>query len=215
MKVKTMITVQDGSNASLPTRSTLLGRLKEWNDSASWHDFFHSYNRAIFGIALKRGMTRVEAEEVVQETMVAVAKHMPEFTYDRAVGSFKAWLFTIARRSIGKQLDKRSKSPSPSPELESEDVAETPNDCIDPVSGLEQQWEEEWRQSLLDMAMDRIRRKVKPKQFQMFDLYVNQRLPMEQVTRLLNVNAAQVYMAKMRILPLLRQEVANLEKQMI
>lgn len=210
-----MITVQDDSNASLPTRSTLLGRLKEWNDSASWHDFFHSYNRAIYGIALKRGMTRVEAEEVVQETMVAVAQQMPDFTYDRALGSFKAWLFTIARRSIGKQLNKRAKSASKASDTESDEFSRTLEDCAEPVSGLEQQWDEEWRQSLMEMAMDRIRRKVKPKQFQMFDLYVNQQLPMEQVTRLLNVNSAQIYMAKMRILPLLRQEVANLEKQMI
>lgn len=210
-----MTTVQDESNAFLPTRSSLLVRLKQWNDSASWNEFFHSYNRSILNLGLKRGLTRAEAEEVVQETMVAVAHRMPEFTYDRAVGSFKGWLFTITRRAIGKQINKRSPdslkpiAPAGSGSLDILD------DCEDPTPGLEQQWDEEWRRSILQLAMDRVRSRVKPKQFQMFDLYVTQQLPMEQVTRMLNVNSAQVYMAKLRISPMIRVEVSALEKQLV
>lgn len=209
-----MITVQDESNAFLPTRSSLLVRLKEWNDSASWDEFFNSYNRSILSLGLKRGLTRYEAEEVVQETMLAVARQMPGFTYDRTLGSFKGWLFTITRRAIGKQLTKRLSKANSSIHAgnEASDVLET---FADPTPGLEQQWDEEWRLSLLQIAMDRVRRKVKPKQFQMFDLYVTQQLPMDQVTRMLNVNAAQVYMAKLRIAQMIRHEVSALEKKLI
>lgn len=209
-----MITVQDDSSAFLPTRSSLLVRLKEWNDSGSWDEFFHSYNRSILNLGLKRGLTRSEAEEVVQETMLAVARQMPGFTYDRALGSFKGWLFTITRRAIGRQLAKRLASSNTggpaggnSPELL--------DTLVDPTPGLEQQWDEEWRLSLLQIAVDRVRRKVKPKQFQMFDLYVTQHLTMDHVTRMLNVNSAQVYMAKLRITQMIRHEVSALEKKLI
>lgn len=209
-----MITVQDESNAFLPTRSSLIFRLKEWGDSASWDEFFNSYNRSIFSLGLKRGLTRSEAEEVVQETMLAVARRMPDFTYDRAVGTFKGWLFTVTRRAIGKQLTKRLSAPATS--LDSgTDAPEMLDTYADPTPGLEKQWDEEWRQNLLQMAMDRVRRKVKPKQFQMFDLYVTQQLPMDQVTRMLNVNSAQVYMAKLRISPMIRHELSSLEKKLI
>ena len=63
--------------------------------------------------------------------------------------------------------------------------------------------------------MDRVRRRIKPKQYQMFDLYVTQHMPMEGVTRILNVNSAQVYMAKLRVASLIRQEVGLLEQKLI
>ncbi|MBK8000692.1 MAG: sigma-70 family RNA polymerase sigma factor [Verrucomicrobia bacterium] len=209
-----MITVQEESNAFLPTRSSLLVRLKEWDDAASWDEFFKSYNRSILGLGLKRGLTRSEAEEVVQETMFAVARQMPDFNYNRAVGSFKSWLFTITRRAIGKQLTKRLSTPTSSPEAGS-DSMESLSSYADPTPGLEEQWDQEWRQNIVQIAMDRVRRKVKPKQFQMFDLYVTQHLPMDQVTRMLNVSSAQVYMAKLRISPMIRHEVSALEKKLI
>ncbi len=209
-----MITVQDESNAFLPTRSSLIGRLKEWNDSASWDEFFNSYSRSILSLGLKRGLTRSEAEEVIQETMLAVARQMPEFTYDRTLGSFKGWLFTITRRAIGKQLAKRLSGIQAGVATigDANDALEA---YADPTPGLEQQWDEEWRLSLLQIAVDRVRRKAKPKQFQMFDLYVTQQLPMNHVTGMLNVNSAQVYMAKLRISQMIRHELSALEKKLI
>jgi len=41
-------------------------------------------------VALRGGLTRAEAEDVVQETLISVAKHMPTFKYDPTIGSFKA-----------------------------------------------------------------------------------------------------------------------------
>ena len=210
-----MITVQDDSDSFLPTRSSLLFRLKEWKDSASWDEFFQAYNKSIHKIAIGRGLTRIEAEEVVQETMVAVARQMPEFSYDRAIGSFKSWLFTITRRSIGKHLKKRLTGDAPPTNPGQTDVTEELESYIDPAPGLEQQWDEEWRLNLIHLAMDRVRRRIKPKQYQMFDLYVTQHLPMEQVTKMLNVNTAQVYMAKLRVSAMVRHEVTILEKKLI
>src|SRR5262245_16292279 len=83
------------SSEFLPTRSSLLQRLKGWDNDSDWREFFETYKRSIHGLAMKCGLTHAEAEEVVQNTMVAVAKQMPEFEYDRRVGSFKGWLFTI------------------------------------------------------------------------------------------------------------------------
>lgn len=212
-----MLTVQDQTDSFLPTRSSLLIRLKQWNDKTSWDQFFDNYNRSIFRLGLKRGLTRVEAEEVVQETMVAVARQMPEFTYDRAVGSFKGWLYTITRRAIGKQLEKRltdQKRRADPPQSDSS--GEQPFENVpDPSLDFDLQWDREWKQNILQIAIDRVRQKVKPKQFQMFDLFVTQQLPMTQVTRMLNVNRAQVYMAKLRIAPLLRSEITALEKELI
>lgn len=208
-----MSTPSDNRSEFLPTRSSLLERLRAWDNEADWKVFFDTYQRSILGLGKRCGLTHGEAEEVVQETMLAVAKQMPEFEYDRTIGSFKGWLFTITRRAITKQLAKRGRTPShplpgPDPTAELELMP-------DPAPGFEERWEEDWRRNLIEMAVDRVRRRISPKQFQMFDLYVHQQVPMERVTRLLNVNAAQVYMAKLRVSAAIRREVAALEKRLI
>jgi hypothetical protein len=76
---------------------------------------------------------------------------------------------------------------------------------------LEKLWNEEWQQNLLRAALERVKCNVSPKQFQMFDLYVTQQWPMALVTSTLGVNAAQVYMAKMRVGRLLRTEIKTIE----
>lgn len=82
---------RDGADM-ISTRSSLLGRLKNWEDNESWQQFFDCYWQLIYRFARQRGLNHEEAPEVVQETSVAVAKHIGRFKYDRAVCSFKTWL---------------------------------------------------------------------------------------------------------------------------
>jgi RNA polymerase sigma factor (sigma-70 family) len=203
------------TGAFLPTRSSLLEQLKTRDNEAGWKEFFDTYQRSILGLAMKCGLSRSEAEEVVQDTMVAVARKMPDFEYDRSIGSFKGWLFTITRRAVAKQLCKRQSGRLVEAGEEDSELGQYADQFPDPAPGFEERWEEDWRHNLLDMAMDRVRRRTKPKQFQMFDLYVTQQLPMDQVTQILNVNAAQVYMAKLRISSAVRHELAHLQKKLI
>ena len=87
---------QLGDDELIPTRTTLIQRLKNWEDQSSWQDFFDTYWKLIYGVARKGGLTATEAQDVVQETMISVARQMPTFKYDRAIGSFKAWLLAKA-----------------------------------------------------------------------------------------------------------------------
>jgi RNA polymerase sigma-70 factor (ECF subfamily) len=88
----------DESDEFLPTRVSLLGRLKDWGDQQSWQDFCDTYHRLIHSVALKAGLTQDEAQDVVQETVLTVAKKAGDFRADRAKGSFKGWLMVITRR---------------------------------------------------------------------------------------------------------------------
>lgn len=91
----------------LPTRASLLKRLRNWQDQASWQDFFNTYWKLIYGVARKAGLTDAEAQDVLQETLVSVAKHIPTFKYDPTIGSFKAWLLNMTRWRIVGQFRKR------------------------------------------------------------------------------------------------------------
>src|SRR5690349_11679170 len=90
-----------------PTRRSLLDRLKNYEDKESWMEFYRLYSGLIYSVALKAGLSATEAEEVLQETCIGVAKKMPGFKYDPEIGSFKSWLLHTTRWRIADQFKKR------------------------------------------------------------------------------------------------------------
>lgn len=199
------------------TRRTLIERLKNWQDNDSWEDFFQTYGRLIYGVAIKSGLTDAEAQDVVQETVLTVSKNIREFEYDPARGRFKSWLLHTTRWRIADQLRKRLPSDRPRATRVGDNRRTRTTDRIpDPDgSALEKIWDEEWTQNLRDVALDRVKRKVKAKHYQIFDLYVVKNWPVTKVTETLGVSTTQVYLARHRVGLLLRREIKKLEKSLI
>ena len=211
----------------IPTRHSLLNRLKDWGDQASWQDFFDTYWRLIYNVAVKAGLSDTEAQEVVQETVIAVAKNISEFKADPARGSFSAWLMHTTRWRIADQFRKRVRQApflteagkaGETPALRSDDTKRTStvNSVPDPAGlTLDGIWNEEWEKYLRTAALEQVKRLVSPKQYQMFDLHVLQNLPVRDTARTMQVSVASVYMAKHRISRLLKKEVQKLKKKMV
>src|SRR5207253_3779473 len=201
----------------IPTRRSLLTRLKQWDDHESWRDFFNTYWKLVYGVALKSGLTETEAQEVVQETVIAVAKKMHDFKYDPAVGSFKSWLLHLTRCRIADQLRKRYREAAviqaaPAQTTRTDVIAKIP----DPASlNLDAVWEEGWQENLVAAAIERVKREVKPRQYQIFDCYVIKGWPVTRVRQTLGVSATQVYLAKLRISNLVKKEVRKLGAEMM
>jgi RNA polymerase sigma-70 factor (ECF subfamily) len=76
---------------------------------------------------------------------------------------------------------------------------------------LDAVWEDEWRKNLMAAALDRVRRQVSPRQYQIFDLYVLQNWPVGEIARTLRINAGRIYLAKHRVSAVLAKEVKRLE----
>jgi RNA polymerase sigma factor (sigma-70 family) len=200
----------------IPTRYSLLSRLQNWDDQESWKDFFDAYWRLIYSVALKSGLTEAEAQDVVQETVICVAREIHKFKRDRALGSFKGWLRNITRWRIADQLRKRARAVWKDDDslADGMPVAEL-QEIPDPAgTGLESLWDEEWRSNLFEAAVDRVKRQVKEEQYQIFDLYVVKGWPVLKVARTLGVNAGRVYLAKHRVSALIRKEIRALEKNL-
>jgi RNA polymerase sigma-70 factor (ECF subfamily) len=199
----------------IPTRESLLGRLKNWDDQASWQEFANTYGRLIRGAAFKSGLTETEAEEVVQETFLAVAKNIGEFKYSPEKCSFKSWLLLITKKRIIWQLRKRpptavSQAPTPDDTARTATIERIPDGA---GAALDAQWDQEWQENLLGAARERVKRQVSAKQFQIFDLYALQNWAARDVARTLKVNVAQVYLARHRVGALIKKEIARLERE--
>jgi RNA polymerase sigma factor (sigma-70 family) len=199
-------------NALIPTRRSLVSRLRQWDDQESWQDFFSTYWKLIYGVAIKSGLTDEEAEDVVQETVLSVAKKMDTFKYDPAVCSFKGWLMHVTRLRIIDQFRKRQsgivgKTPRDSDAPRTATVERVP----EPVSVLDSIWDAEWEKNIVDAAMERVKRRVKPDHYQIFYLNVVKKLGVRKVASMIGVNVAQVYLVKHRVAALIKKEVQKLE----
>ena len=199
----------------IPTRKSLLSRLKHWDDDGSWRDFFNTYWKLIYAVAIKAGLTHTEAQDVVQETVLAVARSIGRFQYDPAICSFKSWLMQVTRSKIANQFHKQQKHPSP-PEPATETGRGTPllERLPDPVSqALDSVWEVEWQKNLMDAAIDKVKRRIPIEQYQIFDFYVLKKWPARKVAQTLNVSVGRVYLAGHRVSRLIKKEVERLEKK--
>ena len=79
------MTMTGNEPSSIQTRPSLLYRPKEGDDVESWQEFYRVYGKLARDFAIKAGLTDTEADEVVQETAIGVARHLPGFSYDPKV----------------------------------------------------------------------------------------------------------------------------------
>ena len=196
----------------LKTRKTLLVRLKDLDDQSSWREFFDLYWRLIYNVARKSGFNDAAAQDIVLETFAVVARHMPEFNYDREKGSFKGWLLQIARTRTIDALRRKHyrqgdefiprEQPLNTPLLEAQ--------CNE--ADLITIWDEELRSHNLEMAMESVKRNANARQFQMFDLHVVKDVPAREVARRLGAKLMEVYFAKYQISARLKKEIRRLER---
>jgi RNA polymerase sigma factor (sigma-70 family) len=198
---------------SIATRHSLLERLKNWDDQSSWQEFFNTYWKLIYSVGIKAGLSDIEAQDVVQETVISVARKIEGFVYDPAVCSFKTWMLRLTRWRIINQMNKRQRESGVFAALDANGTGTALLERIpDPVSlNVDAIWEEEWSRSRFAAALERVKQQVNPEQFQLFDLYVIEQWPVQKVAHTLGVSAGRVYLAKHRISRLLKKEMKRLE----
>ena len=196
----------------IPTRWSLISRLKDWDDRESWKEFFDTYWKLIYGVAIKAGLSDAEAEEVVQETVITVAKKIGDFKADPAHGSFKGWLLKITQWRIGDQFRKRLPLGRRGRRSDTTSQTGTAERVPDPQGfSLESIWDQEWEKNLVDAALERVKKCVSAKQYQIYYLNIVKKMPVRTVAKTLGVNAAQVYLAKHRVGNVLKREIRGLE----
>jgi RNA polymerase sigma-70 factor (ECF subfamily) len=209
--------MSSSADDSLLTRRTLLSRLRNLDDQDSWRTFFDLYWRLLYNVARKSGLDDFGAQEVVQDTVISVARKMPEFRYDPARGTFRQYLLRITRRRIIDHLRRIYRQP-PRAEVAPESLDEDDKHfaaIIDQSSNaIEAVWNEEWEKSIFDAALACVRAEVNPRHFQVFDYCVLKQWPASKVATTLGLNAAQVYLAKHRVGQAMKRAVRRISDGM-
>ena len=175
------------------THATLLARLRDGDDRAAWQEFCDRYGELIQGFARRRGLQPSDCDDVVQETLLALTKSMPKFHYEPGKGSFRSYLKTIVLHTIFRR-SRQKRGEVALREVEAE--AERASDDSD----TDAQWEEEWRQFHLRIAMKTIAAEFNETDRAAFDAYAVGGRDVRETAESQGMSVDQVYQAKSRIL---------------
>jgi RNA polymerase sigma-70 factor (ECF subfamily) len=202
-----------------PTRQTLLERLRDPRADRAWEDFYAMYWRVIVSYAQKLGLNEAGAQDVLQETMIALIRQMPTFQYNPQAGKFRNFLLTIVHRqtlSAKRRAARRGEVSFDAP-VGGADGPTAANTLADesgpePTSRMDQDWQE----SLFQEALRRVQAdpRVKGETFAVFVEYVINQRPPDEVARQFNIKENAIYQIKNRMVKRLKDEVAVLRQEM-
>ena len=122
---------------STTTRRTLLARLKDLEDLGAWSEFFDIYAPILYRFARAHGLSICDAEEIRDQCLERVVRHIKSFDYDTEKGRFRGYLFQLVRAKIIDRQRRRSEAP-----LEDEVLQTLPDEAETPQS--------RWDRSILD-----------------------------------------------------------------
>lgn len=184
------------------TRPSLLAALDGSCNGAGWLEFYHRYAPAVFRVARYRGLDQHDAEDIVQQTMLAISRHISTFDYNRDRGTFRSWVRRIAESRI---VDFARRRPAPAVSLEA--VAE----LADRQASLDAVWEQEWKLQDLLWCIEQCRSDVAPRTLEAFRLYVLEGVSAAQTASRLQMTMNQVYVIRSEVLKRIREAMKGLE----
>ncbi len=191
------------------TRVSLLARVKDLRSQESWKEFVDLYGPLISRFLRKLGVVEADTADLTQEVFAIVVRRLPSFKYDPAKGRFRGWLKTVTIRRALRFFAQQRRTPlSPGGTAVLEVFLQQP----DPHDQLEEMWEQEWRQRVLEAAMDQVRRQVSQPIWRTFQMTVLHGSPAQQVAEGLGMSVGQVYVNKCRVLKRLRQVVEDTDE---
>ena len=184
------------------TRHSLILRLKDPADEDAWREFVEIYHPVIYRLACRRGMQDADAEDLVQQVMVAIAGAISRFEPETARARFRTWLHRIATNLIINALSRRAPDRgSGNTEIHrilDQAVQEGPDSV---------ELRRESRRAIFRWAARQIQDEYQVDTWQAFWLTAVEEREIDEVARLLGRNPGSIYAARSRIMRRLKQKV--------
>jgi RNA polymerase sigma-70 factor (ECF subfamily) len=185
------------------TRQSLLLRAQT-GEEAAWKDLTDLYRPLILGWLTRQGVPGGDLEDLSQDVLLSVVKHLPAFEHSGRRGAFRSWLRTIVCsrttdywRVAGVGTHAR-------------DAAAALQEIADPESDLNRQWDEEHDRFVLGCLLDLVEMEFEPATLRAFRRLALDGASGAQVAGELGLSVAAAYMAKSRVLQRIRREAEGL-----
>jgi RNA polymerase sigma-70 factor, ECF subfamily len=193
----------DDLRSSLGTQASLIQRVRDLTDTASWTEFDRLYRPFLFKIARRSGLPPEDADEVVQDVFAKVAQAIVEFRLDHERGRFRGWLKAITVRKLIDRRRASDRTVSP--------VTMTNDPPV--IDSLEEEWDREYRRHVLDHAMDEVRSRIEPKTWTCFEEHTLRRRRADEIAAELGMTVNAVYVNAFRTIERIRAQCRDYEEE--
>lgn len=189
------------------TRASLLVRMRDGSDPDAWRQFLEIYAPTVYAYGRRRGLQDADAADLMQEVMRSVAGAAGRLDYDPGRGSFRGWLYTIARNKLFTFLEagrRRARGTGDTETLRrlSEQAAPEEESA---------EWDADAERRLAAWAMERIRDEFQETTWLAFRLTAIDGRDARSVAEELGTTPGAVYVAKSRVMARLRREIREAE----
>ena len=191
------------------TSRTLLFRVRDVHDHEAWDLFVQRYAPKIYHWCRQFHLQESDAADVTQDVLYKLVRAMQGFDYDPSKGSFRGWLKVVtgnATRNVIAGWKSHTRGGGGEKYTQWLATIDDPGALDALAAGIEA----EAQQELLEAASYRVQLRVKPHTWKAYQGTAVERQSPAEVARALDMPVAEVYVAKSRVLKLLREEVDKL-----
>ena len=168
----------------------------------SWSEFHERYAPVVVGFARNLGLALQDADDVLQEGMLAFFRVSPRFEYDPSKGRFRGYLKRITRQVVAAQLRRAGRAGIATDDLDAEDSP-----------AVEEIWERQWSEQLFLRAGDEARGTFEARTMEAFDLFARRGVPAEEVAARLGMSINSVHHAKSRVMKVVGEIVERIRAE--
>lgn len=190
------------------TRASLLLRLPNASDLVAWDEFVNLYSPCVVRVVTRAGLQQADAENVLQEVLLRVAKSIELWLNRTERGGFRPWLLRIAKNETVNLLTRKATRPF---EFAGNSVGANLELLVDDHGDLATSIDLEYEKEVFLWAAEQVRESVSPHTWQAFWLSHVDGLSIEEVSNRLNLQIANVYFARSRVMKRLKQIVQEFE----
>jgi RNA polymerase sigma factor (sigma-70 family) len=190
------------------TRQSLLVRLRDPRDGRAWDEFVAIYTPLVDRLARANGLQSADAADIAQEVFRAVAGAIDRYDPDPARGSFRGWLFRIARNLMINLLAARRIRPQATGDSDVQDLLEqvpAPDDAEAAFFDLE------YRRGLFVWAADQVRGEFRQSTWQAFWLTAVEGQAASVAAKATGISIGAVYIARSRVMARLKAIIEQVE----
>jgi RNA polymerase sigma-70 factor (ECF subfamily) len=189
------------------TSLSLLHRLRHAPESESWNRLVEVYMPLIRAWLRKYDVQETDADDLVQEVLLAVSKDLGKFEHGGQPGAFRGWLKAILVNRLRNFWRVRKRRPKTTGESH---IDERLADLENPTSELSRLWDQEHDQYVLRQLLALVKPHFAPNTWTAFCRVALEGQRPRDVALELQISLNAVVIAKSRVLSRLRQEAEGL-----
>ena len=188
------------------TRASLIVRLRDQEDRDAWDEVMAIYGPLVFRMAIRQGLQRADAEDVVQQVFTAIFQSVEKWLEQSERGRFRNWLIGIGRNVALNMLNRKPKGVIGVGGTEGHEKLGRLNAAEDELAS---EFDIEYLREVYRWAAQRVQADVDPKTWETFRLTHVDGVSISEAAKLLDIGVGQVYVARSRVMKRLQNLVSQ------